>query len=634
MVTTRIIGVALALALGSSLAAPAGAGPSVYEITTHEGVKLPVLESDLYRLTFDPAKGGRCISFFIKASNREWVYEGSWAGLFLDHFAHQYWPGELLAAAYEYALEEGEDTVAIRLWTTPQGTDPLTRGLKVEKVIRLREGRRQVEVTNSFSNPTAEGKNVAMWIQQCFAYGGERLFDQYYRPALTGISLDGMDDTGMNKQPKTTDDYAQDWVKQPVAGWSAGRDRRSNEGAVFLMDYNYLDILYNCAGSYTTEWFMDKVPVPPGKTWSTEYWVVPVEGFRGFTHASRRLVANLEVRPNEHGVELTHQLGGTAEPLGEVTIHTRVYGVRSKQEAGLEPVRMREVGLQPVEAGLTWGQPQKEPLVFRVEMAGEGWTEAYEYLYEGAYAPAGIQGAPSAPEYPMPRPKKVKTFLKPDEWTRPHNEHLRVLLLYGLWTQHYQVERAIRALDPQAEISVRDGWGFFPPTYEELLGYDLVVLSNMPAGPDYANEMVADFARHGGGVLTLGGMLTYGAGQWRETALEEILPVELVSSFDMKWEKAGVTPLATRDARLATLRWPGAARFYWMNVAEPKAEAEVALQAGDYPLLVWGECGEGRVATVLGTCHGEATRETVAAWRTPAWRQMLAETLRWLQEGR
>ena len=82
----------------------------------------------------------------------------------------------------------------------------------------------------------------------------------------------------------------------------------------------------------------------------------------------------------------------------------------------------------------------------------------------------------------------------------------------------------------------------------------------------------------------------------------------------MKWEKAGVTPLATRDARLATLRWPGAARFYWMNVAEPKAEAEVALQAGDYPLLVWGECGEGRVATVLGTCHGEATRETVAAW--------------------
>ncbi len=618
-----------------TLSLPAAAALSSRETTAPDGHRLPVIESDLYRLTFDPANGGRCTSFLLKPDQREWVYEGAWAGLFLDHFAHQYWPGELLSAKYDYAIDrQGDQSISIRLWTVPQGTDPLTRGLKVEKTITLRQGRRQVEVVNSFANPTTEGKNVAMWIQQCFCYGGERLYDQYYRPGVAGLSLDGMDDTGMNKHPKTADDYAQDWVKQPVAGWSAGRDRRSNEGAVFLMDYNYLDILYNCGGSYTTEWFMDKVPLPPGKSWSTEYWVVPVNGFRGFTHASRRLIANLDVRPSDKGLALTHQLCGTTDALGEVSVQTRVYGIRSKRESALAPVTAPQVGLSPLDLPQTWDQPQTEPLVFRVEIAGNGWTEQYEYLYEGAFASAGIQGAPSAPEYEIPRPKKVKTFLKPELWTRPHNEHLRVLLLYGIWTQHYQIERAIRDLDPQAEISIRDGWGFFPPTYEEMLGYDLLVLSNMPAGPDYANEMVADFARHGGGVLTLGGMLTYGAGQWRETALEAILPIRLVSNFDMKWEKQGVAPLATRHSRLASLRWPASARFFWMNVAQAGSDAEVLLQAGDYPLLVVGQCGEGRVATILGTCHGEPTRDTVAAWRTPAWRQMLKQTLEWLQEGR
>ena len=625
--------VCLSLLFLLPLARPGLAALSSGEVPGPGGRKLPVIESDLYRLTFDPAQGGRCTSFFVKATQREWVYDGSWAGMFQDHFAHQGWPGELLSAPYDYAIErDGDQALSLRLWTVPHGTDPLTRGLKVEKIVTLREGHREVEVTNSFTNPTAEGKNVGMWIQQCFCYGGQRLYDQYYRPGVAGISLDGMDDTGSHKQPKTSDDYAQDWVKQPTEGWSAGRDRKTNEGAVFLMDYNYLDILYNCGGSYTTEWFMDKVPLPPGKSWSTQYWVVPVDGFRGFTHASRRLVANLEVQATGNG--LTHQLCGTADSLGDVTITTSVYGVRSKQERTLAPVTAAAVGLTPTEVVQPLLQAQTEPLVFRVELAGKDWTEKYEYLYEGPFAAAGIQGAPSAPEYPLPRPKKVKTFLKPDVWTRPHNAHPKVLLLYGMWTQHYHVEEALRALDPEAEITVCDGWGFFPATYDTLLGYDLLVLSDMPAGPDFCNEMVSDFARHGGGVLTLGGMMTYGAGQWKDTALEGMLPVRLTSAFDMKEEKAGVAPLATAGSPLAALAWPPAARFYWMNTADPEPTAQVWLQAGSYPLLVVDKCGEGRVATVLGTCHGEATHDTIPAWRTRAWTQMLTHTLQWLQEGK
>lgn len=606
------------------------------ETTTQSGHKLVTIESDLYRLTFDPERGGRCSSFFIKATKREWVYDGEWSGLFLDHFAHQYWPGELLSAKYDCAIEgNGSDEMILHLWTVPNGEDRLTRGLKVEKRITLKAGHREVRVVNAFTNPTNEGKNVALWVQQCFCFGGDRLFDSYYRPSSTGISLDGMDDKGEHKFPPASDEYAQDWVKQPLEGWSAGRDRRTNEGAVFLMDYNYLNILYNCAGSYTTEWFMDRVPLPSGKSWTTEYLIVPVDGFTGFVHASNRLIANVEVTPDASSVKINHQFAGSLEPLGAVKLKTTLYGIRSKHEESLPPLSVANVGMQPVSASQTWNKPQTEPIVIRVEARGADWTERYEHIYEGSFGGQGIQGSGSVAEYTTPRPKKTKTFLKPDGWTRPRNDHLRVLVMHGLYTQHYRLDEAFKSLDPQCEIKSYDGWDYFPPTYEELLGYDLLVLSDVPAGPDYANEMVSDYVERGGGVLlTLGGMLTYGSGQWSDTTLEPLLPVTISNPFDLKWNRRGIMPKCVGNSPVTVgIEWPKEARFYWIHDATAKPGSAVVLRAGKQPLLVLGVCGKGRVATLLATCHGGPDKGQVAAWETPAWTKLLVQVASWLREG-
>ena len=623
-------------------AVPAWAGSAIgwQEAKTPDGKPVVTIENELYRLTFAPHQGGRCTSFYIKKSKREWVYDGKTGGLFHDHFAHQYWPGELMEAPYKYEITgDKKKAVTVHLWTVAKGgrdgRDPLVKGLKVEKRVTLEAGRREVKVINTFTNPTAEGKNVAMWVQHCFCYGGQRLFDSYYRPSASGLSLDGMDDTGEHKIVQVADAYGLDWVRDPVAGWTAGRDRRTNEGAVFLLDYNYLNIIYNCANGYTTEWFLDKVPLPSGKSWSTEHWIVPIDGFRAFAHASRRLVANVEVTPAKDRVTIRYQLAGMTDPVGTVVLKTRVYGVRSKREATLKPVTVPNVGLTPVGATQTWPHAQTEPLVFRVEASGKGWRERFEYIHNGAFASEGIQGAAAMAEYTIPRPKKVKTFLKPDRWTRPNNKHPRVLLVYGLWTQHYRVEEAVKALDPKADIKVCEGWDNFPPTYDELLRYDLVVLSNMPAGPDYANEMVADFARHGGGLLVLGGMKTYGAGGWCDTALAEVVPVTIGTPYDLQRAKANVAPGAvgnhptTRD-----VVWPTSARFFWVHQTPPKPGATVALQAGTQPILVVTRCAEGRVAAVLGTCHGEPAPGQTEAWTTRAWTQLVTQTLRWLKEGK
>lgn len=614
------------------------------ENQTSTGQRQVTIENDLYRLMFAPDRGGRCSRFLVKATNREWVYDGETGGLFQDHFAHQGYPGELLQAKYDYAIERGDPgQVTLRLWTTAKA-DSLTEGLKVEKTITLKDGWREVAVRNTFTNPTAVGKNVALWVQQCFCYGGDRLFDAYYRPSDMGVHWVGMDDTGHNKLPVRGDDYAKDWVgaskysdagrRQVAAGWTAGRDRRTNEGSVFLIDYNYLATLYNCASGDTTEWFMDKVPLPGGKSWSTDYTLVPVDGFTGFAHASRRLIANVEAKPADDRIEIKHQVAGALEPLGTVTLTASVYGVRSYKEEALPPLKLKAVGLSPVSAGQLWVARFTEPIVVRVEATGPDWSERYESVYEGRFANAGIQGAGQVSEYTAPRPKKVKTFLKPDTWTRPKNAHPRVMVLYGLYTQHYRVDEAVKALDPAAEVKLYDGWDFFPPTYEELLGYDLLVLSDMAAGPDFAMEMVADFVRHGGGLLTLGGLLTYGAGQWRGTVLEELLPVTFPGGFDLKWEKPGAAPKPVGKHSINTgLNWPKDARFFWIHDAQPKDGNTVVMAAGKRPILVLGSDGEGRVAALLATCHGEPVPGQTEAWKTETWTKLLTQAMHWLKEG-
>ncbi len=64
----------------------------------------------------------------------------------------------------------------------------------------------------------------------------------------------------------------------------------------------------------------------------------------------------------------------------------------------------------------------------------------------------------------------------------------------------------------------------------ELQSYDLVILQNVPAEaiPDAAQEQLVAYVRDlGGGLLMLGGPDAFGAGGWRGSIVEPILPVEL-----------------------------------------------------------------------------------------------------------
>ena len=70
----------------------------------------------------------------------------------------------------------------------------------------------------------------------------------------------------------------------------------------------------------------------------------------------------------------------------------------------------------------------------------------------------------------------------------------------------------------------------FPKTEEELFSYDGLVLGSVEAGfftADQLRSIEAFVARRGGGLLALGGRLSFDGGKYKGTTLEDLLPVSL-----------------------------------------------------------------------------------------------------------
>ncbi len=72
----------------------------------------------------------------------------------------------------------------------------------------------------------------------------------------------------------------------------------------------------------------------------------------------------------------------------------------------------------------------------------------------------------------------------------------------------------------------------FPANASELLGYDAVILNNVPRGPggisDEQGNVVANYVHNmGGGLVVIGGPDALGAGGWQGTELEKVLPLDM-----------------------------------------------------------------------------------------------------------
>lgn len=204
----------------------------------------------------------------------------------------------------------------------------------------------------------------------------------------------------------------------------------------------------------------------------------------------------------------------------------------------------------------------------------------------------------------------------PDGLTVGGEPGLDVLVINGFYHACYRVPEAVRAICPGARLvacTTRD----LPKDYPELFTYDLVVLVDM--GADAWNvagqQRLADFVAAGGRLAVLGGPFTLGQGYFKNSPLEQVLPVEVRVARD-------VYQLPVPLALGAAAGQPFADRplLYYYHAVTARPDAKPLLWAGELPILWERAVGKGSSVVFAGTPLGEPGSPTeIPFWSSSVW---------------
>ena len=188
-----------------------------------------------------------------------------------------------------------------------------------------------------------------------------------------------------------------------------------------------------------------------------------------------------------------------------------------------------------------------------------------------------------------------------------------------------------------------------PDTADGFDAYDVVVISDVGANsfqlspavfersepsPD-KTVLMREFVERGGGLLMVGGYLTFSGidakARWGRSPLAEALPVEVLDRDDRVELPAGSTPnvVAQHDivASLAPT-WPD---LLGLNEVVAKPGATTVVECAGHPLLTVGEHGRGRSAAFTSDVAPHWAPPPFLAWDGYAtlWDQLI----RWLVQA-
>ncbi len=216
----------------------------------------------------------------------------------------------------------------------------------------------------------------------------------------------------------------------------------------------------------------------------------------------------------------------------------------------------------------------------------------------------------------------------PSEWAWQKTTVPLALVVRGLWGEYFRVDEAL------------DKAGFRQHNdFKDLSRYAVIVMVNTPVVriPKGGLEQVRDFVSQGGGLVVLGGLNSYGNGEYDGSLLEELLPVTMKDSYI--WHFSGADK-GIRLTRAEQGDWPLTADFnagpcaWYFHKLVPKGEARVQVRVGDQPAMVSGAYGKGRVVACALTINGNPEEGALPFWDWTGWPALLGQAVEWAGAGR
>jgi uncharacterized membrane protein len=607
--------------------APVAAQVTVRTQTGAHGPEV-VLENNYLRVTVEPGFGARVMSLVYKPLGRELVapLDRETSGLFMDCLGGEDWHADFAFAPYTYEIEQSGPEQAVVAFRCDNGgprPSPMSQDLRLTKTLTLGANAKFLQADIRIENRGAKTKTPGYWSKHDLTVSGKLLADHYFRPGPQGPEQVYWD---LDKK----DRVGEDLLKQPVEGWTAAVDPDGSLGLVFLMDYNYLQWLYNCLPYSTVEWFYDRVAIPPGQAWETRLYAVAVEKIKQVSYASPNVIA--ATRFEDHrpdGIFFENEFHPSVVPLKSFWVYDDVeeYFTHKKSRIGGQKYPGSGGGVDT-----TFTPVPKDPILLHEVLegetaAGQPVRDGYEVYYAGASQTGFVITAGGSP-YKHPAPPQHKVFLKPEKIVWQPHQPRRLLYLAGLHHQQWGLLAAAEKLGYQVDIGTL-ATSFtgtvlsqFPGSYDEMLSYDTVVLTGIDANAlaDFGREMLRDFVKAGGTLIVTGGFYAYGEGGYGGTQFDDLLPFKVGGPFTLLPVTGDnrLQPQAGADLP-SGLDWSAAPRCLWAHQVTALPGAHLLLTLAGKPFLAVRPVGQGRVIACAGSLLGEPKEGGLPFWEWKSW---------------
>ncbi|WEJ91159.1 MAG: glutamine amidotransferase [Klebsiella huaxiensis] len=183
----------------------------------------------------------------------------------------------------------------------------------------------------------------------------------------------------------------------------------------------------------------------------------------------------------------------------------------------------------------------------------------------------------------------------------------------------------------------------FPEDPAELEKYDVIVISDIGSNtfllqndtfyqskikPD-ALDMIKEYVCHGGGLLMIGGYLSFmgieAKANYKNTVLADVLPVIMFDGDDRVEKPSGVYASPVTNGHETVNEFTDWPVFLGYNKVESKDNATIALTIDNDPLLVYGNFEKGKTACFMSDCSPHWGSHEFMNWKyyTSLWVNIL-----------
>ncbi len=668
-------GLALCLFLAAAVALPGTAraagqqreGCHIEEITDQDGDGQILMESEWISMHLQPTLQSMIVRFVFRPTGNDIMDEiqpkfvKMGGGLIQDNFWEQDWRfSEFRAKPYDYQIVKNTpEEVAVMFETKSEGwlqavdsgiKSKLLTDIRIRRTVTLRAGAPYFLFDLELANVGKNAKLPMMWVHNsciCDPQQG----DQVHRPSVRGLRRIGA--VGRSCGAETVrgeEPYVYDFNE----GWSARVSASRKEGVVYLMDYDYVQFLYNC-GTSTDEWIYDNVLILQDRPWKGRVYVLPVMGLSRVDYANEFFILEVEPQREKGRLQINYRVTASYNPVKRITFNTRMdsdHLTEAPKSRVLDPVEVEKLGVAPVAGSVTVDNPPDDPLLLsitaHVELPdGSVRKIPFQFFHIGGYKfadnirtdlrtpVAKLERRAQAPFIPVP---KADLTVNRKDW--------KVFAVLGNHASHLRLREIVRSIPARMsdtdDIGFTPGWMVsqsgitdFPFDYQRLFDYRVVLFHN--AQPDVARRVgasvLAQYLSRGGGLVVTGGDSSF-LMEFTEPnhELNQYLPLKPQSDNLRKGTVQLNSPVADhpvfKGINLASLPY----LYYYHDAAlKPDLPCKVLLKAGDKPFLIELTRGEQRTLVVLCTPFGDeaANPGKPPLWKWDQWDKLFANIVKY-----